>query len=266
MPAGPSKDPGIDKEDDIMTRVQRIAALLLLWPLLSGAGLLVPNARAENLPVAPFEARYTVYAKGMPAGESILTLTEIGAGRYRMRSEVYPTGLAALLVSERLSERAEGEWRDGALLPSHYEQQRVSSRKPATIRFDFDWQKGTVRARRNDQQATLPLTERIVDPLSLHLLVMWDLQRNRRPEQYTMVKDTELETYRVRMEGEETLQTPLGSLRALRISRQKPGSRRVTTLWLAPRLSFLLVQVVQTKQGSEDLKMVISSVSGAAYR
>jgi hypothetical protein len=108
MPAGPSKDPGIDKEDDIMTRVQRIAALLLLWPLLSGAGLLVPNARAENLPVAPFEARYTVYAKGMPAGESILTLTEIGAGRYRMRSEVYPTGLAALLVSERLSERAEG--------------------------------------------------------------------------------------------------------------------------------------------------------------
>ncbi|MCP5419598.1 MAG: DUF3108 domain-containing protein [Gammaproteobacteria bacterium] len=248
-----------------MIVVHRLAALLLFFFLLLAGDLPGSQAWAESLPIAPFEARYTVYAKGIPAGESILTLTEIGAGRYQMHSEVFPTGLATLLVSERLSESVDGEWRDDAILPTHYEQERVSSRKPTKIRFDFDWPNGTVHTRYNGQQATLALGDRIVDPLSLHLLVMWDLQRGHHPERYTLVKDTEMETYRVRLEGEDTLQTPLGKLKAVRISRQKPGSNRITTLWLAPRLNYLLVQVTQTKKGSEDLKMVIASVKGSAY-
>src|SRR5512134_115139 len=76
------------------------------------------------LPVKPFEAHYTVYGKGLPIGESVMTLTDSGNGRYTMRSEVYPSGLTALLISDRLSERASGEFKEGVIRPLSYEQQR----------------------------------------------------------------------------------------------------------------------------------------------
>ncbi|MEZ5577804.1 MAG: hypothetical protein R3F44_20055 [Candidatus Competibacteraceae bacterium] len=54
------------------------------------------------------------------------------------------------------------------------------------------------------------------------MVVMRDLQRDRLPKQYTLVDETELRTFQIRNEGEEILDTPLGRLRALRVSHSSP--------------------------------------------
>lgn len=219
------------------------------------------TATAQELPVAPFTAHYTVYGKGLPLGEATLTLTDEGNGRYRMSSDVRPTGVAALLVSKELSERVNGRFEKGIPQPARYEQQQRGDDKESTV-LEFDWQQGELQARSGGEQATLPLTERVVDPLSLHLLVMEDLQQGRQEPAYTLVDDTEIKTYNVSHDGQKTLDTPLGPIKTVQVSRQRPGSSRVTRLWFAPAYGYLPVQITQYKDGSEDLSMVVKQISG----
>ena len=215
---------------------------------------------AANLPVAPFQARYEVYGSGFSLGEAVMTLAATGATGYRMSTEVRPNGLAALLVSGRLDENVSGEIREGQVWPDQYERRTETRRRTQTVQLRFDWPAGQVQARSDQQQARLQLAPGVLDPLSLNLRVMWDLQRGRLPDRYTLVDETELKTFQVRNEGEETLNAPLGSLRTLRVSHSKPGKTRITTFWFAPAMNYLPVRVAQEKKGKEELRMEIRAV------
>ncbi|MEZ5576938.1 MAG: DUF3108 domain-containing protein [Candidatus Competibacteraceae bacterium] len=120
-----------------------------------------------------------------------------------------------------------------------------TSKKSGDVQLSRLW----VEARSGTQRATLPLSPGVVDPLSLNMVVMRDLQRDRLPKQYTLVDETALRTFQIRNEGEEVLDTPLGRLRTLRISHSKPGNTRITTFWFAPELRYLPVRIAQHKKG-----------------
>jgi hypothetical protein len=94
---------------------------------------------------------------------------------------------------------------------------------------------------------------------------MWDMQQNQTPRQYTLISGVRLKDYKVDMEGEETLQTPVGDLRTLRVrsSRVKEGSDRVTKLWLAPELDYLPVQMVHENDGAETMRMLLEEVKAS---
>ena len=234
-----------------------LCPIALIGSLLFGA---VATA-ADGLPVAPFQARYEVYASGFSVGEAVVTLTAAGPNGYRMSSNVRPNGLVALLASGRIQEQASGEVYEGAIRPLQYERQLDAGRKSSHMQLRFDWPAGQVEARHNADQATLPLAPGMVDPLSLQLLVMGDLQRDQVPAQYRLIDKTEIKTYQIRNQGEETLSTPLGELRTVRINQYTPGKTRMTTFWVAPDRQFLLVRIAQEKDGKEELRMEIRAVA-----
>lgn len=217
-------------------------------------------AATNGLPVTPYQARYEVYASGFSIGEGVIALTSTGPGVYQMSSDVRPNGLVALLASGRIHEQVSGEIRDGAIRPSQYERLLDTGRKSSTMQLRFDWPAGQVLARNDSEQATLPLSPGVVDPLSLQLVVMGDLQRGRVPGQYSLVDKTEIKTYQVRNQGQETLDTPLGALHTVRINQFTPGKTRMTTFWVAPERHYLLVRITQEKDGKEELRMEIRSV------
>ena len=134
---------------------------------------------------------------------------------------------------------------------------RPAVKKERHTELKFRWQSTTVQARYNDEQATLNLSERVMDPLSLYLLVMRDLQRGHQAAEYTLVNRTRLRTYTVQHHGPEILKTPMGNLKTLKISRQRSGSRRKTILWFAQDLGYLPAQITQTRKGKEHLRLVI---------
>lgn len=234
-----------------------LCPIVLIGSLLFGA---VATA-ADGLPVAPFQARYEVYASGFSVGEAVVTLTAAGPNGYQMSSNVRPNGLVALLASGRIQEQASGEVYEGAIRPLQYDRQLDAGRKSSHMQLRFDWPAGQVEARHNADQATLPLAPGMVDPLSLQLLVMGDLQRGQVPPQYRLVDKTEIKTYQIRNQGEETLSTPLGELRTVRINQYTPGKTRMTTFWVAPDRQFLLVRIAQEKDGKEELRMEIRAVA-----
>lgn len=217
-------------------------------------------AVANGLPVAPYQARYEVYASGFSIGEGVISLTTTGPGTYQMSSDVRPNGLVALLASGRIHEQVSGEIRDGAIRPSQYERLLDTGRKSTTMQLRFDWPAGQVLARSDAEQATLPLSPGVVDPLSLQLVVMGDLKRGQVPDRYSLVDKIQIKTYQIRNQGEETLSTPLGRLRTVRINQYTPGKTRMTTFWVAPDLQYLLVRISQEKDGKEELRMEIRAV------
>ncbi|MBZ4192843.1 MAG: DUF3108 domain-containing protein [Candidatus Contendobacter sp.] len=234
----------------------RVVALSCLWLL-----ALSPLATADDrLPVAPFQARYEVYASGFSVGDAVITLTAAGPGQYRMSSDARPNGLVALLASGRIQEQASGEIHAGAVRPLQYERQVDAGKKSSHMQLRFDWPAGQVEARNNADQAILPLTPGIVDPLSLQLRVMGDLQRGQVPAQYSLIDKTEIKTYQIRNQGEEILSTPLGELRTIRINQYTPGKTRITTFWVAPDQRYLLARIAQEKDGKEELRMEIRAV------
>ena len=234
--------------------------------LLTALGLLlfgqVLTVIAEPPPMDSFTARYEVSLAGLTIGESELTLTISSDGRYRMSFNTKPSGIAALLVSDQLTEQVEGTLRQGQPQPVHYRQQRGDKNNEKAVEVDFQWPQGRLLAREGNEQQTLAVQPGTVDPLSLYLQVMTDLQRGRRPAQYTLIDGTDLKTYQISWESEQTLDTPLGSLQSVPASRSKPGSDRVTRLWFAPDLNYLPIRVIQTKGDKEKLKLILQSVEG----
>lgn len=239
-----------------MTSLSRTTALLGLTLLVCSLAW----ANPVRLPVSPFQARYEVYGSGFSIGEAVIALTAPDQSTYQMTSKVRPNGLAALLVSGQIDEEVIGEIGDDAPRPIRYERQVKTPKKEQTVRLRFDWAAQRLEASDNERRATLPLSLGVVDPLSLYLQVMWDLQRGRAPSQYTLADETELKAYQIQKEGEETLETTIGRLHTVRISQSKPGKTRITTFWFAPKLDYLPVRVLQQKSGKEILRMEIRAV------
>lgn len=242
--------------------MNRLRSPLMLAGLLL---MLVTTARAE-LPVQPFEAHYTVYAKGIEAGEGSITLTDAGEGRYRMSSHLRATGLVRLILRDTIAERSEGRVVDANVRPISYRFERSGGSREEINDYDFDWNHGVVRARHNEHRTTLELEPRVADPLSLYLQVMTNLTLGRRVENYRLLDDAELKTYRVEYHGRETLRTPLGELTVLRVSRQRPGSSRRVVFWFAADYDYLPVQITQYKDGSENLRMMIRELQRGPSR
>lgn len=231
-------------------------ALVSLW-------LALPNPLAQaagEQPIAPFQARYELYGMGLPLGEAFMTLDYPEPNRYVMRFQVRPNRLVALLASNQVQEQASGEIRNAEVQPTQYAQQADTGGETRDIQLRFDRSAGRVEARNNAEHAILPLSPGVTDPLSLHLTVMWDLERDQLPKQYTLIDGTRMRAYQIRNEGEETLKTALGELHTMRISQAQSGGSRITTFWFATDLQYLPVRITRQKKGREDLRLEIRSV------
>ncbi|HRF45512.1 MAG TPA: DUF3108 domain-containing protein [Candidatus Competibacteraceae bacterium] len=228
------------------------------------AGLLLapshPLAEAIDQPVAPFQALYDLYGMGLPLGEALMVLDYPEPNRYTMHFDVRPNPLVALLASHRVQEKARGEIRNGKVQPTQYVQQADTGGKTRNVLLRFDQPAQRVEAHNNAEQVVLSLSPGIMDPLSLHLAVMRDLERDRLPEQYTLIDGIELRTYQIHNEGQETLNTALGSLPTVRISQAQSSGSRITTFWFATELQYLPVRITRQKKGREDLRLEIRSV------
>ena len=49
-------------------------------------------------------------------------------------------------------------------------------------------------------------------------------------------------------------------MKTRRINQYTPGKTRMTTFWVAPELQYLLVRIVQEKNGKEEVRMDLRAV------
>jgi len=215
-----------------------------------------PNAFADEL--VPFEVSYTWIWHGLSVAESKLQLQKSdGDWIYQSRSE--PRGIGRLM-SERPVQRSVLRVTDAGVQPLtyHADDGTPSTKRDADV--TYDWNAHRVNGTYEDKKVDMPLVPGIQDDLSVQIAMMVELLRGRTPDRFSLLNGASVREYRYVREGEETLQTPLGSLATIVYRSQKEGSPRATRFWCAPSRGFIPVRVEQKRKDEVEWTMQIESL------
>ncbi|MGE5526378.1 MAG: DUF3108 domain-containing protein [Rhodospirillaceae bacterium] len=167
---------------------------------------------------------------------------EFENGTYRIGSRSETTGLAAVLRSERRTYLSEGVVTHAGLQPNAFLMSRTRRGETEVARARFDWNAGQISWGTSDErnQAALPAGSQ--DFLSLMYQFSLAPPKSGRIT-VPLTTGTKFETYELDVLPEETIDTPLGSLRTLPLRQvRKPGAETIQ-IWLAADYRHLPVMV-----------------------
>jgi hypothetical protein len=193
-----------------------------------------------------FQASYAVTAKGLEMGTLSASLSYNGTA-YTYQKLTKANGLAALLSGDTLTERSTGKKNGEELMPTHYLNHHKNKRKDKKEEFNF-----TAPTQANGTfdgtayQLTVPNGTLDMATLELHLM---DALAADQPLDYHIVSRGKLQDYRFRKLGKETISVPAGEYDCEKVEVIHDDSKRQTTLWLAPKLHYAIVQVRHQEDG-----------------
>lgn len=231
---------------------------VIAWLVLCAA------APVQATPLPAFSASYTVHKGSLLLGEMRRTLGKQDGGRQTFETETRSSGLVALFVKDLIVERSEWDYHAGQMRSLHYSYQKTGGKRERRLDQLFDWEHGVVNSDGNEQgPSKIPVMAGTMDKLVYQLALMADLKQGKTELAYTLIDDDQIKIYRFRVVGEETLTTPLGTLKTLKIERiMDADSKRRTTFWCAPGLDYLLVRLDQQENGSDEFSALIKTVEG----
>lgn len=212
-------------------------AVVLALAVATGPAAAGPRAVPDH-----FTATYDVEAYGATVGETQWTLERESAQRSRLVSQTRPVGLASLVF--------EGERREQSLFtldetkrprPLQYRFERSGARAQKAA-IDFDWKALKATSSYRDRTVELPLAPGTLDALVYILALMQDLAADRPDIRLNLAERGKIKTYVVTREGKERVDTGLGPLETVRVSRTSDEGRK-TTVWCAPALGYLPARI-----------------------
>jgi hypothetical protein len=214
-------------------------------------------------PPAPFVATYQVAWHGITAGESTVTLAAPAQtpGTFTYSSNIKAHGIFRLAFPDALIQSSTFTLADGHILPLHYLETGQARDHRDDVDLTFDPTTGRVHGTSETHAVDQPLDAGIQDPMSVQIELMRQLQAGLAPTQFKLFDKDEAKEYSYTRERSEVLNTPLGALDTVVYRSDRPGSDRVTRLWLAPKLNYLPLQAERARKGSVDLSMRITALT-----
>lgn len=215
----------------------------LLWAI--AAALAVSASPGAAAPDA-FQASYTVSAKGLDMGVMNASLRYDGE-TYTYQKITQANGLAALLSGDTLTERSTGKKQAAQLIPEQHLHHHKNKRKDKKDEFRFitpTQVEGTFDG--NAYQLSVP--NGTLDMAASELYLM-DALANNQALNYRVVSKGKIRDYRLRKLGKETIEVPAGSYECEKLEVIHDNNERETTLWLAPKLDYAIVQVRHKEDG-----------------
>ena len=244
----------------------RALALLLIttWlPAAVGAtGTASGTAPDKAAELTPFNATYALSRNGLHLGSNRLQLSRDTDGRWRYAATITPGGLLSLFVADTVEEESRWRLHGDTIRPDHYRYHRFGGKKERRVELSFNWESREVVNDVGGDRWTMEIPDGTLDKLLYQVAIMRDLKRGERAMNYAIADGGTLKRYHLKVTGEESLETPLGVLRTLRIERTKESSSKTTRLWCAPELGFLPVRIEQVKKEGETLRMTIEALEG----
>ena len=69
-----------------------------------------------------------------------------------------------------------------------------------------------------------------------------------------------IKNYQYLYDGEEELILPFGLVKTIRLKREIVEKKRITYVWFAPELNYLMVKLYQVKAGAEQFEAQLSTL------
>jgi hypothetical protein len=225
--------------------------------LVIALGLLAGGA-ADASSLQPFVAQYQAKYTWLSVGDIRLELKRDDvAARWILESRGDPSGLARLVASAPLVQTSWIQVDGDRVRPIKFRFDDGSDRATEDISIGFDWKAGRATGTSKGRIVDLELPANAQDPVSFQFAMMIALQNGREPGPLTMVDSPKPGTYEQTFLRKETIKTPAGTFETVVYNSGRPGASRQTTMWLAPSLGYLAVQIEQYRKGKKLFAMYL---------
>jgi hypothetical protein len=202
-------------------------------------------ADAPAIRTLPRKGRITynlVYGRDQfPVGRTVQTW-EMDDARYRLASRSETTGIVDFFRSQHRTYLSRGAVTREGLRPDTFLMSRNRGRGPEEARAKFDWERGAVQLEGSGGPHTEKLSGPTQDLLSLMYQISLDPPTRGRLQQ-TVTNGSRLDTYELDVLPEETIETPLGVLRALPVRQVRKAGEESLELWFATEYRYLPVRI-----------------------
>ena len=222
-------------------------------------------APPEPLPARslPRKGRITynlVYGRdGFPVGRTVQTW-EMAEGRYQLASRSETTGLADLIRSQHRTYSSRGAVTPDGLRPEAFRMARDRGRGSEQASAQFDWSKSIVKLGRAPESREESLPLRSQDLLSFIYQLSLDPPAPGRLRQ-VVTNGARIEVYELDVLREETIETPLGALRALPVKQVRRANEESIELWLAVEYRHLPVKLrFLDRRGEAQGEQVVAEI------
>jgi len=218
----------------------------------------------ESVAIPTFTAHYQLLRNdNMKVGEVKRTTTTNDSGAIEFESYSKTTGLAALFIKDKITERTTFTIANNIIQPQNYLYDRTGGKRTREAKLNFDWTKKSVTNAINGEAWHMDIQPGTQDKLSYQLQLMLDLQAGITEFDYLVADGGTLKKYRFTLLGEETIKTSLGDIKTIKLKRERAAdSKRKTTIWFARSLHYLPVRIKQGKSDDEFVTLEIKQVEG----
>lgn len=197
--------------------------------------------------IKPFKASYGAKASSIPVKGSAtreLSVSKDGTYQLSFNADIVLVNLnesSAFTLDEKQQVK-----------PVSYHFRRGGLAKNKEISLKFDWSNKQVHNIADDDVKPFGIPTGTLDKISYQFQLRQDLINNKKVLNYTIADDDEIKTYNFKRVGEETVETPIGAIKAIKVERIRgQGSDRQTLIWFAQDWNYLMVKLQQIEDSKE---------------
>jgi hypothetical protein len=217
----------------------RYSTQALLFFALAGPALVPPAAAISQ----PFTASFSLATQGTKIGKTQWTVESVSDDVFVYESRTVAAGIFGLVSDAEIVERSHWRLDQGKLQPLSYSYRRTGGEREHDVQVNFDWENNQAENTARGHSWRMPVPDGALDKLSYVLVLMNDLAAEKTQLQYQVADGGRLKTYELRIEGEERIETALGSLDTVIVRRLRNSEDRETLLWCAKSLNYLPVKI-----------------------
>jgi hypothetical protein len=239
-----------------MMRIARTATALVL---LLAAWL--PVAALAAAP-KPYTARYEVLRNGEPLGEATIRFVALPNGRYDFSSRTRGSNGLAAMLGVSIDERSILRWQDGRPETVAYSLSQKIGWKDKHSSLKIDAASRRVTSTFKGKEMALHYEAGLLDRHAVSIALMQDLAAGRQGDlEYMVAERSAVQQQRFRTAGNASVQTPMGTVDAVRVDRvRESGDGRSTQFWLSARHGYVPVRMLQKEPDGESIEMRIVSL------
>ena len=195
-----------------------------------------------NAAVAPFNATYNFNIEGKYNGTASRVLTQTG-NQYFYNVNASVGKLASAKQTANFVNA------NGAILPVRALTQYKIFGAGRTTTLNFNNAKKQLVTNYKGQNKVIALPQPAYDDLSLEIQIREDLKAGKFRGNYYMADRNTVEAVPFKKSAMTRITVPAGTFDVVRIDRVHDDKDRQTSFWLAPKLDYLPVKVVQNNDG-----------------
>ncbi len=215
--------------------------------------LLLPPAvfgdRSLPTPILEYEASYTLYWHGIRVGTSTHTIQK----KDNQITEANAVTKPILSILPFFSkEHSRFFLTNQQATPLQFEYQTHEKKKKQSGKILFNWPQKTINNVKDEHPPVISsLPAQAQDKISVYFQLRQDLRQEKYPLKYTVIEPDHVKTYLFSIVGHETLNTALGEYDTVILEHLSENKERLTTLWLAKDLDYVVVKLQQKINGKK---------------